>query len=230
MERWERLGEAKVPGGTETMTLDRRGGEYVIKVDGHLLMTNLTHASEDTLAVTALARIRGVPKPSVLVGGLGMGYTLAQALRRLGPDARVFVAELVPAVVEWNRGPLSALAGHPLKDRRVVVLQQDIDQVLRAARGAYDAILQDVDNGPEGLTLKANDRLYDERGLAAAGAALRPGGVLAFWSAKPNKRFVKLLRRSGFDVDEVSARSRNAHRGAHHIVWLARRDIKPRRG
>lgn len=221
MDRWELLGRAPVPGGVEEITLHRRGSEYVLKVDGHLLMSNLTHASEDALAAIALRKIPDVPRPSVLIGGLGMGYTLAEALKRLGPGARLFVAEIVPAVVEWNRGPLAPLAGHPLRDRRVAVLERDIAQVLREGRGAYDAILQDVDNGPEGLTVRANDWLYSDAGLAAAAAALRPKGILAFWSAKPNRLFVKRLRKAGFDVEEVPARGRDGHRGAHHVVWIA---------
>jgi spermidine synthase len=228
MTPWELLGKVSTPGSAEVLTLHRRGGEFVIKVDGHLLMTNLTHASEDALAAIGCARIAGVRAPSVLIGGLGMGFTLAAALGRLGPDARLFVAELVPAVVEWNRGPLSHLAGHPLRDRRVTVIQQDIAAILRTERGAYDAILQDVDNGPEGLTLKANDWLYSEAGLKAAASALRPNGVLALWSAKPNREFVKRLRKTGFDVQEIPVRSRERHRGAHHIVWTAA--LRPARG
>lgn len=219
---WELLGSAKVPNGGETITLHRRGDEFLIKVDGHLLMSNLTHASETALAEAACARI-AARDPRVLIGGLGMGYTLAAALKALGPGARVFVAELVPAVVEWNRGLIGRLAGHPLSDRRVAVLEEDVAAVLRRERAAYDAILQDVDNGPEGLTLKANDWLYSDAGLNAAASALRPKGVLAFWSAKPDRRFVKRLRRAGFDVAEVPARGRDRHRGAHHVIWLAAR-------
>ncbi|HVE12361.1 MAG TPA: hypothetical protein VNI01_03110 [Elusimicrobiota bacterium] len=221
---WELLGNARVPGGTEEISLHRRGSEYVIKVDGHLLMTNLTHSSEDSLSELGCAGLATVRRASVLIGGLGMGYTLAAALKRVGPDARVHVCELVPEVVAWNLDLIGHLAGNPLADKRAAVLQRDIADVLRAEKGAYDAILQDVDNGPEGLTVKANDWLYGEEGLAVAAAALRPGGTLALWSARPNKPFVKRLRKAGFEVSEVVARSRNQHRGAHHIVWLARRN------
>jgi len=210
-----------MPGSGELLTLKRRGNEYTLDVDGSLLMTSLSHASEDSLAEITCRRIRAVRVPSVLVGGLGMGYTLAAALKALGPQAKVAVCEISPGVVDWNRGPLSHLAGHPLKDRRVTVLTEDIALTLRRERAAYDAILQDVDNGPEGQTLKANDWLYSEQGLAEAAAALRPGGILALWSAKPNKQFVKRLRRCGFEPEELCARGRDKHRGAHYIIWLA---------
>lgn len=222
---WELLDKVQVPGGEE-LTLHRRGKEFSIKVNGSLLMDSLTHSSEDELAAIACKRIHGVRRPSVLIGGLGMGYTLAAALQRLGPDARLAVAEISPAVVGWNRGPIAHLAGFPLKDPRVTVVEGDIAELLRGRRGAYDAILQDVDNGPEGLTIEGNDWLYLDEGLAAAAAALRPNGLLALWSAKPNRKFVKRLRRTGFTVDEAPVRGRDRWRGAHHILYLAaRRDF-----
>jgi spermidine synthase len=152
-----------------------------------------------------------------------MGYTLAAALRRIGPEGRVVIAELVPAVVEWNRGPLAELAGHPLKDRRVTVVEEDVAQIILAGHGAYDAILLDVDNGPEGLTRKVNDRLYDSTGLKAAFSALRPDGVLAVWSAGQNQAFAKRLRQAGFTVEEVGVRARGPRGGARYTIWLARR-------
>jgi spermidine synthase len=221
MNPWEVLARAKVPGSGEELTLHRRGHEYHIKVDNSLLMSNLTHDSEARLAEVGLSRLVNAKKSSVLVGGLGMGFTLAAALRRLGPESSVHVAELVPAVVEWNQGLISHLAGHPLRDPRVKVLETDVGLVLRNARGAYDAILQDVDNGPRGLTVKANAWLYSEAGLRAAALALRPHGVLAFWADKPDRSFLKLMRRTGFEVKEVPVRGRDRHRGAHHVVWLA---------
>ncbi|HBL17416.1 MAG TPA: spermidine synthase [Elusimicrobia bacterium] len=242
---WELLDSVKVPGGEE-ITLHRRGKEFAIKVNGSLLMNSLTHSSEDELAAIACKRLRGVRRASVLIGGLGMGYTLAAALRGLGPDARLAVAEISPAVVGWNRGPIAHLAGSPLKDPRVTVVERDIADILRGQRGApggavlegagrpplageggaYDAILQDVDNGPEGLTIEANDWLYADAGLEVAFAALRPNGILALWSARPNRKFVKRLRRAGFTVDEVPVRGRDRWRGAHHIIYLAaRRDF-----
>jgi spermidine synthase len=152
-----------------------------------------------------------------------MGYTLAAALRGLGAEGRITVAELVPAVVVWNRGPLSALAGDPLRDRRVTVHEMDVARVLRAAREAYDAILLDVDNGPEGLARKENDWLYARPGLEAAHTALRPSGVLAVWSAAPNQVFVQRLRRVGFTVDEAHVPARSSGKGRRHTIWLARR-------
>lgn len=217
---WELLDSAPVPGGRETVTLHQRGHEYHIKVDGHLLMSNLTHSSEIDLAELGCGLIKSVKAPSVLVGGLGMGFTLRAALDRVGPQGKVYVSELLPAVVEWNRGVLAPLAGNPLADPRSVVVLQDIAHILRTRRGAYDAILQDVDNGPEGLTMQANDWLYSDEGLAAAVGALRPNGVLALWSAKPNKHFVTRMRKAGFRVAEHPVRGYKG-RGAHHIVWTA---------
>lgn len=222
MVPWELLASVKVPSSGEVVSLHRRGKEYSINVDGSLLMNNLTHSSEDDLAAIACQRMKGVRAPRVLIGGLGMGFTLAAALSRLGPDASVDVAELLPAVVQWNHGLISHLAGHPLRDKRVTVVQKDVAFILRAARGAYDAILQDVDNGPEGLTMKANDWLYWDAGIAAAAAALRPNGILALWATKPNRKFVKRLRKGGFEVDEIPVRGRDRYRGAHHIIWVAR--------
>ena len=219
---WELLDSVTVPGSGEVVSLHRRGGEFSINVDGSLLMNNLTHSSEDELARIGCGRMKGAGAARGRGGGLGRGFTLAAALARLGPDASVDVAELLPAVVDWNRGPLSHLAGHPLRDKRVTVLQKDIALVLRAERAAYDAILQDVDNGPEGQTMRSNDWLYGDAGLAAAAAALRPNGILALWSAKPNKKFVKRMRKAGFEVEEVPVRGRDRYRGAHHIIWAAR--------
>jgi spermidine synthase len=152
-----------------------------------------------------------------------MGYTLAAALRGLGAEGSVTVAELVPTVVAWNRGPLSALAGNPLQDGRVTLQEADVAQVLRAARQAYDAVLLDVDNGPEGLARKENDWLYARPGLEAAHTALRPGGVLGVWSAAPNQVFAQRLRRVGFTVDEAHIPARSSGKGRRHTIWLARR-------
>lgn len=221
MKKWRLLASAKVPGGAQTLTLHQSGEEFSIKIDGNLLMNNLAHHSEDALAEIVLRRIAHARRPSVLVGGLGMGFTLAAALAKTGPQAQMFVSELVPEVVEWNRGPLSHLAGHPLRDPRVTVLREDIAVLLKTQREAYDAILQDVDNGPEGLTLKANDWLYSDDGLQAAMRCLKPKGVIAFWSVRTNRPFLKRLRKAGFDAEEIPVRGRDAHRGAHHIIWTA---------
>jgi spermidine synthase len=220
---WELLGSAPVPGNGGEIRLYRRGKEFSIRVDGSELMNSSAHGSEDALAELACARVADRPSPCVLIGGLGMGYTIAAALRRLGTECRVVVAELVPAVVEWNRGPLADLAGRPIQDGRVTVREVDVARLLQAEHRAYDAILLDVDNGPDGITRKDNDWLYSRDGLAAAFAALRPGGVLAVWSAGPDRAFVRRLRRAGYEVDEVRVRARGPRGGGRHTIWLAAR-------
>jgi spermidine synthase len=220
---WQLLDSAPVPGKDEALRLYRRGGEFSIRVGGSELMNSRVHGSEEAMAELACARIAARPSPRILIGGLGMGYTLAAALHRLGPGSRVVVAELVPAVVAWNRGPLAALAGHPLADGRVTVREGDIVQMLRAERQAYDAILLDVDNGPRGLTREANNRLYTQTGVRDAFAALRPAGVFALWSAGPDPAFTGLLSRAGFAVDEKRVRARGPRGGMVHTLWIAGR-------
>jgi spermidine synthase len=221
---WELLDSAPVPGGG-VLHLYRRGGEFSIRIGRDELMNSRTHGSEDRLAEAACAPLVRRTRPRVLIGGLGMGFTLAESLRRLPMDAEVTVAELVPAVVAWNRGPLGECAGHPLRDTRVTVHEGDVGELLAAQASTYDAVLLDVDNGPEGLTRKENDRLYDIRGLAAAQAALRPGGALAVWSAAPDRRFQARLRQAGFAVEELRVRA-HRNRGARHIIWLARKSSR----
>jgi spermidine synthase len=218
---WEFIGSAHLPASGEELRLYRRGGEFSLRFDGGELMNSRAHGSEDALADLACARIAGRPSPRVLVGGLGMGFTAAAALKRLSASGRVVVAELAPAVVEWNRGPLAELAGRPLQDARVSVREIDVGRVLLEEPQAYDAILLDVDNGPGGLACKANDRLYSMAGLDAAHAALRPAGVLAIWSASTDQAFSKRLRRAGFDVEEVHVQARAAGRGGRRTIWLA---------
>lgn len=220
---WEFLGSASAAGDSEVLSLYRRGNEFSIRVQNRQLMDSTVHGSEDALAELACARIARRPSPRVLIGGLGLGYTTAMALRHLGPAGRVVVAELVPAVVEWNRNVLGDLAGQPLRDPRVTVRVTDVAAVLRQERDAYDAILLDVDNGPVGLTRKGNNWLYAQVGLEAAHAALRPQGVLAVWSAGPDRAFVRRLQRVGFAVDEVGVCARGNRGGRQHIVWLATR-------
>jgi spermidine synthase len=218
---WELIDRAPVPGHGAELRLYRRGAEFSIRLDAGELMNSRAHGSEEALAELACARIAERPCPRVLIGGLGMGYTTAAALCRLGAEARVRVAELVPAVVKWNRGVLGKLAGHPLQDARVSVCEADIARVLRVEQQAYDAILLDVDNGPEGFCRKGNDWLYARAGLAAAFAALRPAGVLAVWSAGPDRAFFKRLHQAGFSVNEVRVRARAADKGGRHTIWLA---------
>lgn len=223
MKPWTLLGRAPIPNSHEQLCLYRRGDEFLIKISGYVseLMNSRMHASEEALAVLACALIGDRPRVRVLVGGLGMGFTLAAALRSLGPDAEVVVAELVAGVVEWNRGPLGDCAGRPLNDPRVRVQLGDVAELLRAEAGAYDAILLDVDNGPEGMTHKQNDWLYSPAGLAAAARALRPQGVLAVWSVEPDAAFTARLKKAGFQVQVHTARARPG-KGASHTIWLAR--------
>ena len=220
---WELLDSALVPGGKETLCLHRRGEEFSIRVDGRELMNSRVHGSEDALAELVCERLANCPAPKVLIGGLGMGYTTAAALHQLGDHAQVVVAELVPAVVAWNRGPLAGLAGHPLKDIRVSVREIDVARILQTEQQAYDAIILDVDNGPDGLTSTGNDWLYTRAGLNAAHATLKPSGILAVWSASPDSAFSRLLRQERFTVEDITVRSRGSKGGGHHMIWLAER-------
>jgi spermidine synthase len=223
MMPWKLLDSAQVPEGGEALHLYQRGGEFSIRVGSRELMNSRVHGSEGALAELACVRIAHRPSPRVLIGGLGMGYTTAAALHRLGAHGQVVVAELVPAVVAWNRGLLQDLAGRPLHDARVTVRETDVVRILQAEQRAYDAILLDVDNGPAGLTRKGNDWLYTRAGLDTSYAALRAGGVLSAWSASPDRTFAKCLCRAGFKVTEVCAWARGARGGGRHIVWLALR-------
>jgi len=223
MTTWEFLGSAQAPGDGEELSLYRRGEEYSIRVKNRSLMDSAVHGSEDALAELACRMITGHPHPRILIGGLGMGYTTAAALRQLGSNSQVTVAELVPAVVEWNREFLGGLAGHPLDDPRVTVRVVDVANVLGEDQAAYDAILLDVDNGPQGLTRSGNSWLYAQVGLEVAWEALRPKGVLAVWSAAPNQAFARRLRCVGFTVEEHGVRARGARGGRQHVVWLAQR-------
>jgi spermidine synthase len=218
---WELLGQTRAPDGAE-LALTLRGGEYVILANGQSLMSSRMHGSEEALATFACARMRGRAEPhvSVLIGGLGMGFTLRAALDLLPPDADVVVAELLPAIVEWNRGPLGPLAGHPLKDRRVRVEPGDVAVTLRGSAGAFDAILLDVDNGPAAFATSGNAGLYDDAGLAAARAALRDGGVLAVWSAREDRQFEQRLRYAGFRVEVERVRGRLKKGGPRHTIFL----------
>jgi len=225
MTPWILLDSVAVPGDGGELRLYRRGDEFSIRIAGRgELMNSRVHGSEDALAEHSCARLADRVKPRLLIGGLGMGFTLAAALRHVGDRAQVVVAELVPAVVAWNRGPLGAQAGHPLQDPRVTVREGDVARIIKAEPQAYDAILLDVDNGPEGLTREQNDWLYGMNGLTAAYAALRPQGVLAVWSAGPDRDFMQRLRKLGFEVDEVRVRARGS-KGARHVIWFARRGV-----
>ena len=216
---FELLGRARTPDGTD-LTLSRSGGEYVIQADGKDLMSSRMHGSEEALATLACRRAREEEEACVLVGGLGMGFTLRAALDLLPQDATIVLAELVPAVVDWNRGPLASLAGRPLDDRRVRVELGDVAVVLRACRRKFDAILLDVDNGPRAFAQAGNEALYDSEGLGAARSALKPGGVLAVWSAWDDRRFEHRLRYSGFAVETHRVRGRGKKGGPRHTIFL----------
>jgi spermidine synthase len=220
---WTLLDTAEVPGNGGHLRLLQRGTEFSIRLGHNELMNSRVHGSEEALAEIAIAKIGEHKRPRILIAGLGMGFTLRAALRAIGPEARVVIAELVPAVVAWNRGWLASVSDHSLADARVSVREEDVANLIRSERSAYDAILLDVDNGPEALTRKANDRLYDPIGLGAAYAALRPSGVLAAWSAGPDGDFTRRLRQAGFEVNELRVRARGASGGARQIIWIAAR-------
>lgn len=217
---WELLGTTCTPDGSD-MRLTVRDGEYMISVNGDTLMSSRTHGSEEALAMRACRHVEASEYPRVLVGGLGMGFTLRATLDLLSPGATVTVAELLPAVVEWNRGPLAALAGHPLRDRRVRIKSgEDVGFTIRANTERFDAILLDVDNGPAAFTAPANHGLYENAGVSAAYAALRTGGVLAVWSAWEDRRFEQRLRFHGFTTQVNRVRARLKKGGRWHTIFL----------
>lgn len=217
-----RIGTARIPGTDVEMVLYQSGDLYSIKIPGRGdLMNSRMHGSEKALAELACERIGRAPAPRLLIGGLGMGFTLAAALQTVGPGAEVVVAELVPEVVEWNRTVIGAVAGRPLADPRSRVHVGDVGDVIRQTVAGFDAILMDVDNGPEALVRRQNDWLYSSEGLRAARAALRSRGVLAVWSAGPDRAFSKRLERAGFDVDEHVVRPHRAGKGPRHTIWIA---------
>lgn len=219
---WLHLGTAQIPGGGE-LRLMRRGREFAIKLGSNELMNSRLTATEQALATIACDKIRTRARPKILIGGLGMGFTLRAALIVLGPQAQITVAELVPEVVTWARGPMAELFGDSLTDPRVRIHEADVGDLIRASRSEYDAILLDVDNGPNGITRASNDRLYDSVGLAAAHAALRARGVLAIWSSTPDAKFTARLRKGNFDVVENPVRAKGPQGGAQHFIWTATR-------
>jgi spermidine synthase len=217
---FELLGQTISPEGA-VLKLIRRGAEYLILADGAVLMSSRMHGSEEALATLACQRLRTVEQPRVLVGGLGMGFTLRATLDLLSRAATVVVSEVVPAVVEWNRGPLGSLAGHPLEDKRVRVETGDVARTLRSRLGPFDVVLLDVDNGPTAFTGPHNAGLYDRRGIAAARAALKSKGVLAVWAAHQDRKFEVRLRQGGFDVQVQRVRGRAKNSGPRHTVFLS---------
>jgi len=223
---WVQLDTAVGEAGAETLRLMRRGGEFSIMCGAIELMNSRLSGSEEALATLACDRLGPRPGLRMLIGGLGMGFTLRAGLAVLAADAQVVVAELSPAVIAWARGPLAQVFAGSLEDARVRVEAADVGDLIRSGEGAYDAILLDVDNGPHGLSRTSNDGLYSRKGLEAAARALRPGGVLAVWSSAPDARFTARLEAAGYRVEEARTRARGNGRGARHVIWLA---VKPAR-
>ena len=219
MKPWEMLGTAITPDGSR-LELRRHDGDYVIRAEGYDLMMSRAHGSED--AMMALACPNPQEGACVLIGGLGMGYTLAAVLALLPARATAVVGELVPEVIEWNRGPLGPLAGNPLDDPRTEVIQGDVAQIIRDSNGRFDAILLDVDNGPDALTQRGNGWLYTPAGLAACYRALRPGGALAVWSVGHDRTFEGRLRAAGY-APSTHPIAAHGSKGRKHVVFLGRR-------
>lgn len=218
---WIEIDTGPVPGCEAPLRLMQRGHEFSIFAGSNELMNSFRGGSEEALAVLACERLAGIRAPRVLIGGLGMGFTLRAALDALGPEAQVVVAELVPAVIAWARGPLAHLFGDSLDDPRVEIVEGDVNRLIQSGPERYDAILLDVDNGPSGMTRRENDRLYDRWGLKRAQYALAPGGILGVWSGKPDRRFKARLRLHGFGVDEVRVHAGGGTEGPRHVLWFA---------
>ena len=230
MQPWERLGSTRAPDG-ELLELRRRGHEFRIWAGGVELMSNEDEPSSRSLSELGCAHLARAAAARVLVGGLGMGFTLRAALDLVGPRATVEIAELVPEVVTWNEGPLGPLADHPLRDPRTVLFVGDVRERIRAAREHYDAILLDVDNGPIHVAHESNDALYSDRGLDQAFAALRPGGVLGVWSLADHAGFTARLKRHRFEAHVHRVFGSRKGRGREHVIWTAKKPAaRPRRG
>jgi spermidine synthase len=218
---WQEIERAKIPGHQAEVSLWRRGAEFSIRIPGAELMNSRAHGSEEALAELTCCRLRRKSGRRILIGGLGMGFTLAAALAQSDPDTMITVSELIPAVVRWNRQHLGHFAGRPLEDPRVSVAEEDVGHTIRISKSTWDAILLDVDNGPAGLTRQANDRLYSRAGLDAIYCALRTGGILAVWSGSKEDAFTRRLKRWGFQTETVGVRARKEGKGARHTIWLA---------
>jgi len=221
MKPRELLGTAQIPGGEE-LRLFKRDTDFIIALGGNELMSSRQSGSEEALALLTCERLQNAEAPHLLIGGYGMGFTLRAALAKLGPQARLTVIELVPGIIEWARGPMAELAAGCLDDPRVNLVMRDVSRAIAAVERQYDAILLDVDNGPDGLTRVDNEHIYSLLGLQEAKRALKPGGVLAIWSAAQNERFARRLKHAGYQVEEVMVRAGRGGKGARHIIWFAR--------
>lgn len=215
----EVIGVAEVPGG-EPLRLVRHGRDFIIMLERNELMSSRMSGSEEALAEMTLDRLSDPANARLLIGGYGMGFTLRAALKRLGPKGWACVVELVPGIIEWARGPMAELADGCLDDPRTQLVMGDVGAEIARSRGSWEAILLDVDNGPDGLTRDANDGLYTMRGLEKARAALAPGGVLAVWSAGPDPAFTRRMRDAGLAVEEVQVRARQNGKGPRHVIWF----------
>lgn len=220
---WKTIDQARIPGQTEDVILRKRGSEFSIRTPETELMNSRAHGSEDALAQLTCEQLNSKTGETILIGGLGMGYTLAAALAHSKTESCITVSELIPAVVDWNRRHLGHLAGHPLEDPRVSIKQEDVAVTISARKGFWDAILLDVDNGPQGLTRKTNDRLYNHSGLKKAFQALASGGILAVWSAAEDPAFTNRLKQCRFNTRSVIVRARKSGKGGRHTIWLAQK-------
>jgi len=218
----ELIGTANIPGGDE-LKLIKHGRDFIIMLGRNELMSSRMSGSEEKLALMTCERLKLRDAPHLLIGGYGMGFTLRAALTQLGPKAKFTVAELVPEIIDWARGPMADLCAGCIDDKRVKLVIDDVTALIDKGSGRYDAILLDVDNGPDGLTRDDNDRIYSRAGLERAKSALRPGGILAVWSAAPDESFARRLRNTGFAVEEVFVRARPNGKGPRHLIWFAKR-------
>jgi spermidine synthase len=218
MLRWITLDETRTADGT-VLTLARRGTEWEVRADGFVLMSSRTHGSEDDLARLAFAKVEHAR--TVLLGGLGLGFSLRATLDLLGPRGKVVVAEQSSSVVDWNRAHVGGLAGRPLEDPRVTVRVGDVRDRIGEARAVYDLILLDVDNGPAALVHDANAGLYDTTGIVACHVALKRGGALAVWAARPDDGYLRRLKRGGFDASAIQVAPRPGAGGRKHVVFVA---------
>jgi spermidine synthase len=224
MRPWIHLDTANVPGDKTQLKLMQRGEEFSIMLGTNELMNSRLSGSEEALATLSAERIGARAGAKVLIGGLGMGFTLRAAQKCFPADCELVIAELVPEIIAWARGPLTPVFENCLDDPRVSIINDDVGKIIAAGNRSYDAILLDVDNGPDGVSQEQNDALYGPAGLKKSFAALKPGGVLAVWSAHPSAPFTKRLRGANFTVEEVNVRARSSGRGARHVIWLG---VKP---